>query len=441
MDFGTLVMTTQLILGLSLLVFVHELGHFLAAKMFGMRVHKFYIFFDAWGKKLWSTTKKGTEYGIGWLPLGGYVKIYGMIDESMDKEAIAAEPQANEFRSKPAWQRLIVMLGGIIFNIILGVIIFTFVYKTYVKDYLPSSEVKEIYAHKLAQEQGLKTGDKILTVNGKNLKRWRDVAGPSTMIGSVLEIERNGQKQNVIIKDIPFKRFGEGFIEPKFMDVSISEFSEEVLNAKNAGFEKGDVIKKINGEKIFNFYGIVDVLDKNKSKNVTVEVERENVRKNLDVAVNKDGIIGFRPNFSFDKYYKSKKYSITDALIFSMKDGWEAIYTNWKGFGRIARGEESFRKNIKSPIGMISFFPSTWDPARFWRLTGLISFILAFMNLLPIPALDGGHATFLLYEMITRRKPSEKFLMQAQMVGMVILLGFMVFAFGNDIYNLIFGIE
>jgi len=439
MDF--LFSTLQLLAALTILVFIHELGHFLAAKAFGMRVDKFYIFFDAWDKKLWSTKRGGTEYGIGWLPLGGYVKIHGMIDESLDKEQFEKEPAEDEFRSKPAWQRLIVMLAGVVFNIILGLIIFTMIYKVYVKDYLPNESVKTgIYAHQLAQEQGFETGDKIIAVNDKPVKRFNDAGGITTLIGSVVDVERNGQMQKVVVKDIPFEDFRKPFFSPNLkQSVSVEEVVEN-SNAANAGVLSGDIFKTINGVEIFNFEHITDLLNKFKGEEINITLQRNEQPLNITALVTDDGTLGFiTPKLNYREIYNFKPYSLNEAFNYSMADGWETVYTNIKGFGRMARGEESVRKNIKSPIGMITFFPSEWNGYVFWKLTGLISFVLAFMNLLPIPALDGGHAIFLLWEMVTRRKPSEGFLMKAQVVGMVLLLAFMVFALGNDIFNLVFG--
>lgn len=439
MDF--LFSTLQLLAALTILVFIHELGHFLAAKAFGMRVDKFFIFFDAWGKKLWSTTKGGTEYGIGWLPLGGYVKIYGMIDESLDKEQMNTEPGPDEFRSKPAWQRLVVMLAGIVFNVVLGLIIFTMTYKVYVKDYLPNEAVTTgVYAHEMAREQGFETGDKIIAVNDRPIKRFNDADGITTLIGSVVEIERNGEIQKVVVKDIPFKDFRRPFFSPNVKSAVAVEEVVEDLSAAKAGVLEGDVFNAINGTEIFNFAHLTELLNKNKGAEVNIALKRNQQLQNITASVSDDGTLGFiTPIKNYRDIYKFRAYSFVEAFKYSIADGWETIYTNIKGFGRMARGEESVRKNVKSPIGMITFFPSEWNGYIFWKLTGLISFVLAFMNLLPIPALDGGHAVFLLWEMVTRRKPSESFMMKAQVAGMVLLLAFMAFALGNDIFNIIFG--
>jgi len=439
MDF--LFSTLQLLASLTILVFIHELGHFLAAKAFGMRVDKFYIFFDAWGKKIWSKAFGGTEYGIGWLPLGGYVKIYGMIDESLDKEQMNVEPGPDEFRSKPAWQRLVVMLAGVIFNVVLGVLIFTMIYKTYEKDYLPNAALTNgLYAHELAVEQGFQTGDKILTVNGNEVKRYRDAVGLTTKIGSIVEVERNGKSQIVEVKDIPFENFGKPFLSPNAkQEVSINEVIEG-SNAEKAGLQSGDIFKRIGGTEVFNFAHLTELLDKQKGKEISFNVTRNENPAQITATVTEEGKLGFSPKVEgLNKHYTFANYNLIEAVQYSMADGWETIYANVKGIGRMVEGKESVRDNIKSPIGMITLFPSDWDGRIFWRLTGLISFILAFMNLLPIPALDGGHAIFLLWEMITRKKPSENFLMKAQVVGMIFLLTFMALALGNDIFNLVSG--
>jgi len=421
MDF--LFSTLQLLAALTILVFIHELGHFLAA--------------------MWSTTRGGTEYGIGWLPLGGYVKIHGMIDESMDKEHIGKEPGPNEFRSKPAWQRLVVMLGGIVFNIILGIILLTAVFKIYVKEYLPNKAVTTgIYAHALAKEQGFETGDKIVAVNGKAVKRFNDAGGITTMIGSEVDVERGGQMQKVVVKDIPFEEFRRPFFSPNKEQVVTVEEVFEDKNAAKAGILTGDIFKSVNNIPIFNFPHFKELVLENRDTTVNIVVNRgEQQQLTITAKVNEDGLLGFigKPTPAYNDVYELEPYNLGEALRYSVADGWETVYTNVKGIGRMTKGEESFRDNVMSPIGMIALFPADWDGYRFWRLTAIISFILAFMNLLPIPALDGGHATFLLWEMVTRRKPSEGFLMKAQVVGMVLLLALMVFVMGNDLYKLIFG--
>ncbi len=432
---GGLVMAAQLIASLSLLVFIHELGHFLAAKAFGMRVDKFFIFFDAWGKKLWSKQIGETEYGIGWLPLGGYVKIAGMIDESMDKEQMAQEPQEWEFRSKPAWQRFIVMIGGIVMNLILGVIIFAGYLNYYEKDYIPVAEMENgIYAFDIAQEMGFETGDKIIAVNGKQPTRFKDAKGLKVIFGADVEVERNGERKNVQVPGNLFKTLqGQPFIEPFNHQVKVWGVIDS-SHAKDAGIEADDVFLAVNGKKINNFGDFSGILDKNKNGQVNLTVDRGGKEVQLTSKVSDKGKLGFAPKYEAKPVNDTKAYSFGETITYGMKEGWETIYYNAVGLGKIFTGDVDPVESVQSPIGIARIFGPTWNWERFWKLTGLLSFVLAFMNILPIPALDGGHMMFLTFEMLTGRPLSDKFLENAQMVGMLILIPLMLFAIGKDIW-------
>ncbi len=435
---GGLISAAQLIAALSLLVLIHEFGHFAAAKFFGMRCEKFYIFFDAWGKKLWSKKIGETEYGIGWLPLGGYVKISGMIDESMDKEAMKQEPQEWEFRSKPAWQRFIVMIGGIVMNLILGVIIFAGILKFGAKEYIKPAEMDSgVYAYKFAKTLGFQTGDKILTVDGKEVERFKDVRSPAIRFGADVGIERNGQKMTISVPDTLYN-----LREPLFGQIEES-FVEEVragYPAEKAGLKEGDKLLSVNDVKVQNFMDFrYELMDK-KGKTVNLLVEREGKPLQLTSQVDTSGIMGFTANSKAIEDAPRHPYSVGSSIKYGIKEGWETIYYNAKGMALIAMGKLPFLENVQSPIGIAKFYGPTWDWFRFWYLTGLISFVLAFMNILPIPALDGGHMVFLAYEMITRRKLSDNFLEKAQMVGMLILIPLMLLILGKDIWELIRGL-
>ncbi|MBN2747201.1 MAG: RIP metalloprotease RseP [Bacteroidales bacterium] len=433
-----LVMAAQLILGLSIIVTLHELGHFLAARAFGIKVEKFFLFFDAWNFKLFSFKKGDTEYGVGWLPLGGYVKISGMIDESMDKEAMKLPPQPWEFRSKPAWQRLIVMLGGVIMNFILGIIIFTFVTLHYEKEYLPAESIDNgIYAYELGQQLGFETGDKILTVNGEKVDRFKDITSPLNLMGADIVVDRNGQEIHLVIPDTFYKNFSRSydlFIEPdnfKFEIDSILPGS----NAEKGGLKSGDQIIKAE-EKIITSYGDFRSLAKShKGQTMDIVVLRNADSVNLVVAVDSFGLIGFSAS---QPPYERAKYNVAKGLKYGIKDGIGVLTANIKGIGRIFSGEVKATESLQGPIGIANIYGGVWIWPKFWYLTGLISLILAFMNLLPIPALDGGHVMFLTWEAITRRQLSDKFMEKAQLVGMVILIGLMVFAVFNDLLNYIF---
>jgi len=459
-----LIMAGQLLLGLSLLVILHELGHFLAARAFGIKVEKFYLFFDAWGFKLFSFKKGDVEYGIGWLPLGGYVKIAGMIDESMDTEQMAQPAQPWEFRSKPAWQRLIVMLGGIIVNVIVGIVIFwmlTFKYgQTYVvNDKLPNG----IATGSIGQEIGLKNGDRILAINGKKLIRFEDVLSSKVLFGDAqLTVLRAGKTIYVTVPDNVLNKISkndkENFITPRYKMGAIKEVSapgdkdsdkpslfetlfrikkeKPVYPAYTAGIKPGDSVLKVNDKAIAFFDEFKNEISKNANKTVNILVLRGGQEITFNVLVNKDGIIGVGPKFT--KLPTSHiDFNFFESLPEGANMAWSTFADNAKGIGKMLTGKVSAR-NISSPIGIAKVYGSTFDWVKFWTLTGLISMALAFMNLLPIPGLDGGHVVFLLIEMVQRKPVSEKVLEKAQIAGFVILISLMVFAFGNDILK-IFG--
>lgn len=428
-----LVMAAQLILGLSILVGVHELGHMVAAKYFGMRVEKFSIGFPPkiFGKK-WGET----EYSIGMIPLGGFVKISGMVDESMDTEALAQEPQAWEFRSKPAWQRLIVMLGGIIVNIITGIIIYIFITFIFGEKYISMTEVNKygVYAHEAAQEMGIKTGDKILEVNGKPLDDFGDTRKVLLESNSSFLVERGTDK---IKLDVPVNLLDKlsdkekGFIDP-LMPFKVGEVRPD-MNAKKAGLESGDSIVSVNERKITFFQDLQESLKLNKGKKVSLGVKRADSLMVLSVMVDSTGIIGFSPDIDMET--SVREYTFGASIGRGTYKSFKVIYDQLRAFSKIFRGELSAQNSLGSFFTIGKAYGGVWDWERFWSLTAMLSMVLAFMNILPIPALDGGHVIFLLYEMISGRKPSDQFLEWAQKVGMVLLLALMVFAIGNDIFR------
>ncbi|MCO4294203.1 RIP metalloprotease RseP [Solitalea sp. MAHUQ-68] len=435
-----LIMAAQLLAGLSILVVLHELGHYLAARAFGIKVEKFYLFFDAWGVKLFSFKKGDTEYGIGWLPLGGYVKIAGMIDESMDVEAMKQPAQPWEFRSKPAWQRLVVMLGGVFVNVLVGIFIFWMLTFKYGETYLPNSEAKNgIEAYPLAQEIGLKTGDKIKAIDGKPFKRFNDLISPKVLFGNVdLQVDRNGKDTTVHIPANFIEKVSDveggknAFIVPR--SAFVVEQVELGSNADKAGLKSGDKILYIDSTKITYFDEVKTALAARKDKNAKLVVERGGKDVQLDVKVTNEGKIGFGPRLT-GLNFKVDKFSLVAALPVGAEKAKQTLVDQTKGFGKIIRGEVKATKAVQGPIGMAQLYGSTFDWINFWTLTGLISLVLAFMNLLPIPALDGGHAVFLIVEMIKGKPLSDKFMERAQVVGFVILIGLMIFAFGNDIFK------
>lgn len=435
-----LIMAAQLIAGLSILVILHELGHFLAARAFGIKVEKFYLFFDAWGFKFFSFKVGDTEYGLGWLPLGGYVKIAGMIDESMDVEQMKQPAQDWEFRSKPAWQRLIVMLGGVTVNVILGIFIFWMLTFSYGDSYIPNAEAKHgIVAYDLAKEIGLKSGDKVMAINGKPLEKYSDLWSSEIVLGSgVLDVFRNNETIKV--------RIPSDFIE-KISDKGRSNYIDDIPrmlsvidsitpgnNAEKAGLKKGDQLLSVGDSSVMYMDELKAYLKSNAAKTVDFKVLRGQDTLTVATQVTEEGTIGFAPKIDFA--LKHVDYSFFEALPIGINKAWSTLSDNVKGLAKVVKGEVKATKAIQGPIGIASIYGATFNWFKFWMLTGVLSMILAFMNILPIPALDGGHSVFLIIEMIIGRPLSDKFMERAQMVGFFILIGLMVFAFGNDLWKL-----
>jgi regulator of sigma E protease len=435
----SLVMAGQLILALSILVIIHELGHFLAARAFGIKVEKFYLFFDVGGVKLFSYKRGDVEYGIGWLPLGGYVKITGMIDESMDKEAAQRDPEPYEFRAKPAWQRLIVMLGGIIMNVLLGILIFTLHTAYYGEKYIPASELKNgIEAHSLGQKVGFQTGDIITSVNGEKPKKASDIINTSLILDKnvVYTVERNGQQKTIQLPS----DFGRTILNTgldSFLSLRYTFTVDKVAeksNAEKAGLKAGDKIVSVNDTAVPFFNQFSPIVKHNKNKQVKLGVQRGNEIINLNAAVDSNGAIGFIPEFKTE----TERYSFGQALARGPEKAYTAIAENAKGLWRLISGDLPANKSLHGVIGIAHIFGGQWDWQSFWGLTGMLSMVLAIMNLLPIPALDGGHVIFLLVEMLRGKPLSIKFLEMAQMVGMALLFLLMGYALYNDFATFIF---
>ncbi|WP_143961887.1 RIP metalloprotease RseP [Litoribacter populi] len=436
----TLIMVAQLLLGLSILVGLHELGHLLTAKMFGMRVEKFSIGFPP---KIIGFKYGDTEYSIGAIPLGGFVKISGMVDESMDTEQLAPEPQPWEFRAKPAWQRLIVMLGGIIVNVITGVVIFTFLIYDRGDTYYSRDQVIEhgIEVRSIGEEIGFQDGDRVLDINGEPYKRFDDLSGGEALLssGGYYTVLRNGEEVKV---NIP-----RGFINSFSNEDALSNFISlrtpmevgEVVKGSPAdemGVQPKDRIVAVNDQEVVYFNDISGALEQLSSTETNLTIDRGGELITLSGTVKSDGTIGVYFNPLLEPV--REKYSFIESIPKGTERAFSAVVINAKALGRMFTGEVSAR-NVSGPIGMAKIYGNTWDWVKFWSITGLISMILAFMNLLPIPALDGGHVVFLLYEMISGQSPSERFLENAQKVGMVLLLALMVFAIGNDILKIFTG--
>ncbi|MBN8824831.1 MULTISPECIES: RIP metalloprotease RseP [unclassified Spirosoma] len=436
-----LVMAGQLILGLSILVGLHELGHLLAAKAFGMRVEQYFIGFPP---KVWSIKRGETEYGVGAIPLGGFVKISGMIDESLDTAHTNAEPQPYEFRSKPAWQRLIVMLGGIIVNVIVGILIFVILAYKNGNTYLATKDAKYgIVAYDLAKSIGLQTGDKIVKVNGKYIVDFNEIRSSDVLLGnnSYYTIERGGKQLDIYIpNNFADKLIGKkGDTEPFIAPIEPFKVGELAPGqpAQKAGLKTGDVITSLNGKPIQFYHEFVEAIKPLKNKPITLGINRSGTPLTLQMTTTPDGTIGFYRESLLK--LTTEDYTFGQALVVGTNKAFQVVFDNIKGFGKIFRGDVSASKALSGPIGIAqNLFGGIWDWNRFWAVTGLLSMALAFMNALPIPALDGGHATILGYEIISGRKPSDKFLEGAQRVGMVILLCLMAFAIFNDVFKAVF---
>ena len=432
-------MVGQLLLGLSILIILHELGHFLAARAFGIKVEKFYLFFDAWNISLFKFTYKGVEYGIGWLPLGGYVKIAGMIDESMDTDQLAGPPQPWEFRSKPAWQRLIVMLGGVTVNIVLGILIFWVLTMRFGDSYIPNSSAKYgIVPGEVGKKIGLLPGDKIVAINGKAVERFDDLTSPKVLLeNTVFSIQRGAQNISVTIPRTILNDLSDHGIEEFISRIPRMKFAVDSVvpksNAQKAGLAKGDSIVAVNGQPI-NFYDqIKPELLKEKGKLVDLSIKRNSNAMILKTQVSNDGTIGFAPTKDDLPEVKTIYYGFFGSLPVGAARAWGTFTDNAKGLGKIFKGDVKFSKAVSGPVAIANLFGSHVDWVHFWSLVGFLSMVLALMNLLPIPALDGGHAVFLIIEMIKGKPLSDKFLERAQIVGFVILVTLMVFVFGNDI--------
>jgi regulator of sigma E protease len=441
----------QFFLSLSLLIVLHELGHFIPAKIFKTRVEKFYLFFDV----KYSLFKKKigeTVYGIGWLPLGGYVKIAGMIDESMDTEAMKEEPKPWEFRSKPAWQRLIIMLGGVTVNFILAVIIYIGMAYSYGDQYIPMESLRDgvwVVEKEIGDKVGIQTGDKIIAVDGEKLKTFNSVF-IELINGNTITIDRDGQQ---IEKEIPVDFIStllEDEEKVRFLSLRAPFVVNKVSKGSHntdAGFKTKDEFLSINGSEAIYRDQVMALLEENRGKNINIKVNRaDGTQADLTASVNDDAklgieIGGFTMKDLEDRGYfkiQTQKYTFLEAIPAGIDKGVTTLSSYVKQLKKIFNPSTGAYKGVGGFAAIGSMFPDTWDWAAFWSTTALISIILAFMNILPIPALDGGHVTFLLYEMVTGKKPSDKFLEYAQMVGFFLLIGLLLFANGNDLYKWLF---
>lgn len=445
----------QFLLSLSLLILLHELGHFFFARLFKTRVERFYLFFDflfPFSNVLpFSLFKKkigDTVYGLGWFPLGGYVKIAGMIDESMDTEQMQKPPQPWEFRAKPAWQRLLIMLGGIIVNVVLALVIFTGIFWAYGEKKLPMSEVNRnggIYIHdSMGYRIGFQDGDKILAIDGKPATYLNETVS-DLLMGSQVLIERAGQKMNI---DLPVNLMGQ-FVDNKnkmFFSYPIPTIVGELSDsspAAKAGLQVKDQIVSINGINEPNFFSFKEKVQSLKGQEIQIGIIRDGQPINLNVQVSDTGTIGFRPGLldiqDLGKmgYYQLQEqtYTLGEAIPAGINTSWEVVKKNAIGLGRVFQPKTEAYKGVGSFITMAKIFGDEFDWQNFWRITALLSLVLAFMNLLPIPGLDGGYVIFILVEMIRGKKVSDRVMEVATSFGLILILMFMFFAIGNDIFR------
>jgi regulator of sigma E protease len=436
-----LIKILQFVLSLSILVIIHEFGHFLLAKLFKTRVEKFFLFFDPWFS-IFKFKKGETEYGIGWLPLGGYVKISGMIDESLDREQMKQPPQPWEFRSKPAWQRLAIMTGGVLFNFLLAILIYVSILYAWGETYLPTSNVKYgIVTDSVGHDMGLRNGDKIISVDNQYIDNFYRITQDIILNNrKTIQVEREGQLINI---DIP-KDYVRKALKNKGQIDARAPFGPFVINsfmkdspAKEAGILPGDELVGMDNKKFTYYDEFQTYLADNKSKAISLDILRDGKPLAISVKPNAAGLLGVVRNPQQIFEFKTIRYGFLQSFPAGIKKGVKTIGDYLKQFKILFSRHTKAYESLGGFITIGNIFPGTWNWEAFWNLTAFLSIILAVMNILPIPALDGGHVMFLLFEVITGRKPSDKFLEYAQIVGMIILISLLLFANGNDILRLL----
>lgn len=440
-----LIKTLQVILALGILVLIHEFGHFVFAKIFGIRVDKFFLFFDAGGFRLFSTRSKWfvkicpkaaqweTEYGIGWLPLGGYCKVCGMIDESMDTEQLKGEPQPWEFRTKPAWQRLFVMAGGVLFNFILAIGVYSGILARWGEAYL-SNEGKQIYVNQLASDMGFRNGDHIISFDGYIPESfWMLQADLAREMAKKATVLRDGDTLDIYIDHT---MLGDVLKSPGMFDLAtpfvVKEVSAESPN-RDAGLMAGDRLVRVASENTEFVQDAWPVLKAHAGDTVIADIVRGAETLSVPLQVDTTGKLGI---FLEQPELQRKEYSVLSAIPAGFRKTFSTIGGYLKDLKLVATPSTEAYKSVGSFIAIGQIFPSSWDWYSFLNILALLSVMLGVMNLIPIPALDGGHILFTIYEIITGRKPSDKFLYVTQIIGMVLIFALMFLAFGNDIARL-----
>ena len=429
----------QFFMSLSLLVAIHEFGHFIMARVFKIRVEKFYIFFDPWFS-LFKWKRGETEYGVGWLPLGGYVKIAGMIDESMDLEQMQAPVQPYEFRAKPAWQRFMVMIAGVVMNILLAMMIYTGIRYAYGESYMANEDVKWGYVfNESAERMGFRDGDKFVSIDGEAIDDVNEVRSKLllTKEDRHVVVDRAGEQ---VAFTIPFEQLLEMRRNREYEDLyalRLPFFIDSLASASaiDAGLQVGDQVVALNGEEAIGVQEITDKLQQHKSDTVTLTVLRSGVANELVVPINEEGKMGVM--FKGDVFQpRTRTFTLLQAIPAGVSLALETVADYWQQLKLIFQPKTKMYEELGGFIAIGNIFPSEWNWLQFWTMTAFLSVILAVMNILPIPGLDGGHALFTLWEMITGRKPSDKFLEVMQYIGFAILFALLIYANGNDIYRL-----
>jgi regulator of sigma E protease len=433
-----IVKIAQLLVSLSILIVLHELGHFTLARVFKVRVEKFYLFFDA-GFSLFRKKIGDTEYGIGWLPLGGYVKISGMIDESMDREQMKQAPQPYEFRSKKAWQRLLIMLGGVIVNFLLALFIYIIVFFKWGEEYVPVDRMEYGYVFvEEFQELGLQNGDKIMALDGEKVERWvaihHDIVVNET---KVIQVEREGRTMDIQVPEgMTSKLLKLAYTMEPRVPCEVDGLPEDG-NMLKAGVELNDRIIGVNGTPILYYDEFVDMTRKEGNTTFDLTMLRGVDTIQVQALTDENGFFGFTRKL-YNDFFETVvvKYSILQSIPAGINRGFDITKSYLKQLKMLFKPETKAYEELGGFIKIGSIFPSTWDWERFWNMTAFLSIILAIMNVLPIPALDGGHVMFLLFEIVSGRKPGDKFMEYAQIVGMILLLSLLLYANLNDIIGL-----
>lgn len=440
-----IIKTLQVILALAILIVVHEFGHFIFAKIFGIRVDKFFLFFDAGDKKIFSTKSAWfvkifpkaaeweTEYGIGWLPFGGYCKIAGMIDESMDTQHLKTEPQPWEFRSKPAWQRILVMAGGVLFNFIFAILMYSTILSVWGESYI-ANKGNKVYVNDLAYDMGFRSGDEILMF---------DDYVPENFGMLQADLARQGTRKAVVLRDsdtvniyIDHSMFGDVLNTPGMFDLAMPFRIKEVAAGSpnsGTGLQSGDMITSISGEGVRFVQDAWTILEEHAGEYVDVSYIRAGDTLTTAMAVDTTGRLGV---YLMQPEIQTKEYNLLSSIPAGFRKTFSSIGDYLKDLKLVATPSTEAYKSVGSFIAIGQIFPSAWDWYSFLSIIALLSIMLGVMNLLPIPALDGGHILFTLYEMITGRKPSDNFLYITQIIGMILVFGLMILAFGNDIIRL-----